>query len=234
MVNSRFFPGRFRLTFNSITSTTKEELGNLRRLKWDPFWSADGSRIYYIAAYALDRWALYSVGAAGGQPELVHENIESAALSRDGKLMALLRLDPVSRGVSVWLSSPPGSEPRPYSEAPFTERIFITGLLQFSPQGDRLVALFFNFGEPTEFWVLPLPSGRPYQVLRSSTADYLSFAPFSVLPDGRHILLEMAPRPDSTRHLFVADLERDVAQPLTQTTRAELQPAVSPDGKRIA
>jgi Tol biopolymer transport system component len=164
----------------------------------------------------------------------VHANIESAALSRDGKLMAFLRLDPASRAISVWLSSPPGSEPRPYSEAPFTQRYFDTGVLRFSPQGDRLVALIYTAGEPTEFWVLPLPSGRAYQVLRSSTADCVGFFPFSVLPDGRHILLEMAPRPDWTRHLFVADLERDVARPLTQTTRAELQPAVSPDGKRIA
>ena len=118
-------------TFNSSTSTTKAEPGSFSSLKWDPFWSADGSRIYYIAAYAGVNWALYSVGAAGGQPELVHKSIESAALSRDGKLMAILRFDPTSRAVSVWLSSPPGSELRPYSEAPFTQRHFDTGSCGF-------------------------------------------------------------------------------------------------------
>ena len=187
-------------------------------------------RIYYGAEFEL-----HSVGAAGGQPELVYKNIESAALSRDGKVMALLRLDPTSQSLSVWLSSPPGSELRPYLEDPFTDRHFDFGVLRFSPQGDRVVAWVGSAGEPTEFWVLPLPSGRPYQVLRSAAADCLnSPLPFSVLPDGRHILLEMQPRPDWKHHLFVADLKRDVAHPLTRTTLAEEQPALSPDGERIA
>jgi Tol biopolymer transport system component len=164
----------------------------------------------------------------------VYKNIESATLSPNGNLMALLRLDPTSRVGSVWLSSPPGSEPRPYSEAPFIQRHFDTGVLRFSPQGDRVVAWIWSEGEPTEFWVLPLPRGKPFQVLRTSTADCLFPARFSVLPDGRHIVLEMQPRPDSRHHLFVADFERDEVQPLTQTTLSELQPAISPDGERIA
>ena len=170
-----------------------------------------------------------SVGAAGGQPELLYKDVTSAALSRDGKVLALLR-----HGASISLSSPPGSEPRPYREAPFTGHHFDSGILRFSPQGDRLVAWMWQEGKPTEFWILPLPRGKPFQVLRNSTADCLFPQPFSVLSDGRHIVLEMQPRPDWSQHLVVANLERDAVQPLTRTTHSENQPALSPAGDRIA
>ena len=177
---------------------------------------------------------LRSVGVGGGRPELVYKDISSAALSPDDRQMALIRHDSGTGYGSVWFASPPGTEPRPYLEAPFTDHRFNEGILRFSPQGDRVVAWVWRTGEPTEFWILPLKLGKPYQVLRRSTADCLFPAPFSVLPDGRHLVPEIQPRPDWTVHLFVADLEQDTMQPLTRTTLEEIQPAVSRDGSRIA
>jgi dipeptidyl aminopeptidase/acylaminoacyl peptidase len=56
----------------------------------DPFWSPDGTRLYYVSL-ARDRDGLWSISAAGGEPEIVMENVSSAALSPDGRTLAFLR-----------------------------------------------------------------------------------------------------------------------------------------------
>jgi serine/threonine protein kinase len=90
-----------------------------------PFWSPDQSRIYYISADPSGR-AVWSVGVAGGVPQLVlggiggYIGLDGAALSRDGRTLAVLKREEGSAGRwSVWLSSPPGAAPRKYMPAPF-------------------------------------------------------------------------------------------------------------------
>jgi Tol biopolymer transport system component/DNA-binding winged helix-turn-helix (wHTH) protein len=222
--------GKFQIFARALSASKPVQLTPAGSSHWksSPFWSPDGTRVYYIDT------DLYSVGAAGGEPELAYRGVDSAAFSRDGKVMALLRRDAGPPGVSLWFASPPGKAPQPYVERPFANRHFGTGVVRFSPRGDKLIAWMWTEGEPTEFWVIPLPRGRPFRVLARSTADALFPTPFDVLVDGRHLVLEIQPRPDWTQHLFVADLERDALEPLTRTTVTETQPAVSPDGERIA
>src|SRR5262249_54451964 len=45
-----------------------------------PFWSADGKRIYYVSL-ARDRESIWSVGAAGGTPQIVIENASRGAMT---------------------------------------------------------------------------------------------------------------------------------------------------------
>src|SRR5689334_7140406 len=45
-----------------------------------PFWSADGSRIFYLSG-AEGPPALWSIGAAGGAPQTVLKDVYRAALS---------------------------------------------------------------------------------------------------------------------------------------------------------
>ena len=69
-----------------------------------PFWAPDGSRLYYISEHN-GRPALWSIIAAGGAPELMLDNVAQAAISPDGKTMAMLRADRQSRprhGRSGW------------------------------------------------------------------------------------------------------------------------------------
>jgi hypothetical protein len=54
------------------------------------FWGADGTRLYYVSL-ARDRDGLWSISAVGGEPEFVMENVSRAALSPDGRNLALLR-----------------------------------------------------------------------------------------------------------------------------------------------
>ncbi|MBM3792159.1 MAG: serine/threonine-protein kinase, partial [Acidobacteria bacterium] len=79
-----------------------------------PFWSADGSRVLFVQAGNV-----WSVSAAGGEPEQVFPQalaIWYATLSPDGASIALWRQVKREGGYShsVWISSPPGSEPRLY------------------------------------------------------------------------------------------------------------------------
>src|SRR4029079_18506675 len=57
-----------------------------------PFWSPDGKRLYFISL-ARERESLWSIGAAGGTPQLVIENVDRAAISHDGNTIAFLRDD---------------------------------------------------------------------------------------------------------------------------------------------
>src|SRR5262249_6142711 len=82
-----------------------------------PAWSPDGTRIYFAKMGSV-----YSVSRAGGQPELVLAGTRFFDLSPDGRALAVWRAvksaDGGIRG-SVWISSPPGAEPREFLPAPF-------------------------------------------------------------------------------------------------------------------
>jgi hypothetical protein len=53
-----------------------------------PFWSPDGARVYFISG---GRGQLWSVGAAGGEPQLVLDDVAAAAVAPDGEALAFLR-----------------------------------------------------------------------------------------------------------------------------------------------
>jgi Tol biopolymer transport system component len=210
----------------------------------DPFWSQDGARIYYISLAGMAQ-SLWSVGAAGGAPELVVRNVSAAALTPDGRRLFMLREDQYQGDFfqSLWVSSPPAAEPQRYTEGPFKEKRFARGFLRASPDG----AAVGLWGAPTadeasheagyanpELWLLPARGGAPRQVLRElpSRPDP---SPFSFLPDSRHVVFagEFRERTPGT-HLFVADTAGGAYWALTATAGSEEYPAVSPSGREIA
>jgi Tol biopolymer transport system component len=201
----------------------------------DPFWSPDGTRLYYISR-ARDRDGLWSISAAGGEPEFVMENVIRAALSPDSKTLAFLRESATFGHVSLWLSSPPGSAPVAYTRPPFTvERSYTGGTVHFSPDGSKLGLWVNRLGteEAAEFWVLPMGSAAP-RLVPSPVADLVGFSPrFSWLPDSRRVVSAL-PSPRPGVHLWLMDTERAGAQLLTSTGGLENDPTVSPDGQRLA
>jgi hypothetical protein len=69
------------------------------------FWSPDSSRVLYYEDYTGDDTKLWSVAVAGGEPELVRKDFDTAALSPHGKVLAVLRRE---SGVdSVWVPRRP-------------------------------------------------------------------------------------------------------------------------------
>ncbi len=210
----------------------------------DPFWSQDGARIYYISLAGMAQ-SLWSVGAAGGAPELVLRNVSAAALTPDGQRLFLLREDQYQGNFfqSLWVSSPPGSEPQRYAEGSFKEKRFARGFLRASPDS----AVVGLWGAPTadaaareagyanpELWLLSTRGGGPRQVLRE-LPNRPDPSPFSFLPDSRHVVFagEFRERTPGT-HLFVADTASGEHWALTATPGSEQYPAVSPSGQQIA
>jgi len=209
----------------------------------DPFWSPDGTRLYYTAL-ARDRNGLWSITAAGGEPELVLENVGRAALSPDGKTLALFRAVEGEKERSVmhtlWFSSPPGSQPVQYTRPPFGVRRGYsdsTGL-HFSPDGSKLGVWVVPWWEDAprwepEFWIIPMSDAAPRLVGPVAPDLPTVAAPFSWLPDSRSIVSAIG-YPSPGIHLWLTDTERPSSRLLTMTGGVENDPAVSPDGRRMA
>ena len=167
----------------------------------DPFWSPDGTRLYYISL-ARDRDGLWSISAAGGEPEFVMEDVNSATL-------VARRQD---AGV---LSGPRGGET--YSVLVVAGRIATASVhaplgdrrrnslatVHFSPDGSKLGAWVIANQHPNSGccrWA----AAAPFTV-RPPVADLpVTPAAFSWLPDSRRVMSAMSsPRPGV--HLWLTD-----------------------------
>ncbi|HXG90342.1 MAG TPA: protein kinase [Vicinamibacterales bacterium] len=218
-----------------------------------PFWSRDGKRVYYISL-AKTRDSIWSVGAAGGTPQVVLHNATRGAISPDGRTLAFLRdeerADIVGTAV-VYLATPQGAEPwaSELVEAAATRYTglgdlrFVEAVLAFSPDGRSLgvCAVPFN-GLPFtpnedshwQFWVVPLAAGeRASRRLTWWTDPVPRVTSFTWLPDSRHIVLGVNAFSTPGSHLWMADLERDRVWPLTNSADSESYPSSSPGGEQI-
>lgn len=184
--------GIVQVSTRSLTSSMRARITRTLFDCRDPFWAPDGSRIYYISL-AGDKEGLWSISAAGGEPELVMENVDAAAISPDGRTLAFFR-EEVSQGgfhKALWLSSPPRAEPRRYTEPPFGTTLFAHAVLHFSPDGStigvwtELHRIDADGASPRAFWIIPLPTGRPRVVMESMWSQWTGIARFSWLPDSR-------------------------------------------------
>lgn len=205
-----------------------------------PFWSPDGRRIFYISL-ARDREGIWSVGAAGGVPQIVIEDATRGAISPDGRTLAFLRDEQPADIVgtsALWLSTPIGAQPTKY--LPFDTLRFVEGALSFSPDGSKLalsaVQRTINLQPEArgwQFWILPLLTGQPYRRLQWWADLAPRVTNFAWLPDSRHVVLGITSLSTPGSHLWMADLERDRAWPLTRGPGSEYDPSPSPRGEQV-
>jgi Tol biopolymer transport system component len=211
-----------------------------------PFWSPDGNRLYYVSL-AREREGIWSIGAAGGTPQVVVENASRAAISPDGRTLAFLRDDQRADTIgtaALWLSTPDGSAPwssegverAARRHEPLGVRRFIEASLAFSPDG-RSVALC---GVPSavedrmwQFWIVPLPGGEPRRRLQWWTDAGPRSVSYSWFPDSRHVALSVTSLSTPGSHIWIADLETDRAWPLTRGADSESFPSVAASGDRL-
>ena len=199
-----------------------------------PFWSPDGSRIFYIASTPTS--SLWSVGAAGGAAAQVLPDVYRATISPDSQSLAFLRfetMDSTTLRLGLWLSSPVGAAPRKFEPPPISGMRYYFGAVQFAPDGKTLGFWMQMWDGHPEFWLLPFPSGQPTQPFLS-WRERVPFDQFRWMPDSRHVLFPYRKPQDASTHLWIADIARGSLLQITGGNGNESSPAVSPDGRSIA
>ncbi|HEY1341142.1 MAG TPA: protein kinase [Bryobacteraceae bacterium] len=213
--------GVLQIFVRNVSSSTPTQLTHQDASCFTPFWSADGARVYYLAG---QQTALWNVAVAGGQPRKVLDNIYSAALTRDGKTLAVLAVKPNGL-VGLAFSSPPGAPLVPYTQGGLGDfpKTFALAL-KFSPD-DRVLGVSLMGGSPV-FWTVPMDGGKPERLL-SPMAELNAF---DWMPKGHEIV-------GSGRNIMALnmwDLRSAGVRAIHTSSGAEQWPAVSPDGRTLA
>jgi eukaryotic-like serine/threonine-protein kinase len=195
----------------------------------EPFWSEDGSHVYYLSADETGGKSLWSVGAAGGLPKLVRKGVDAASVGPAG-VLAFLRPEP-DEGVSLWISPHIDSgDAYRYHQDTWKQRSFSRGYVGFSPDGKSIGLWLATWDGASEFWILPYPSGSPRRAFTFEDGVY----PFKWMPGGRRILFAGVFPGTIGSDIHIADLGSGRFVPLTKTTQDAMNPAISPDSKKIA
>ena len=218
----------------SLASSTRFQVTHSRFDCHNPFWSPDGSRIFFHSL-ARDKESLWFVSPAGGQPELLIDGAIRSAITPDARTLAFLRAESDSpTRLGLWFSSPVGAEPTRFKNFALTD-----GELGFSPDGSRLLVWattgvgFDTFNTNNGFWMIRLPEGQATPIMPEFSGARVPTT-FSWLPDGRRIVFAEDDGRTPGTHLWMADLTTADAHALTVTNGSEGSPSVAPDSTRIA
>lgn len=207
-----------------------------------PFWTRNGERVDHTSQAGEDE-ALWSVGVAGGRPELELENVYRAAIDADGTRLALLRSDPGAAMRQVlWWSSPPGAPPQREQRPPFDKlRTGGDGLVRFSPDGQLMVWMYdvdtINSADPSRssgFYLVPAGAGAVKQVLTALPEGAANVTLFDWWTDSRQTVMALPDATGGNRHLWITDTVSGAARQITAGHTNETAPAVAPGGSRIA
>ena len=214
---------------------------------WHPFFSADGTRIYYVTSGQTSR-ELWSVSVAGGTPERVLPDLGGgtplggAAMSRDGKALVVLR--PRKTGdpeMSVWISSPPGAPPRPYPGSP-GGRTLSRAWFHFSPDGSKLLLTLaralVGADRPVEWWLLQWPppateqAGAVRRIFEDGPRGWFHFTGDWLL-DNRHVVVSVPRDGEVGGPLWIADTVKGTWRRVTPGLVAHDPPRVSREGRVV-
>jgi len=205
------------------------------------FFSPDGSRVFFVTSGETSR-ELWSVSVAGGKPERVFSNLgwhpflDGAGVSPDGGALGIVRpVRPGESEMSLWVSSPPGAELRPYPGSP-TVRNPSRAHLRFSPDGSKLMLILNPRGERVQWWLLDWPP--PAAAQRRSVRRLFERGPAGMtgtsadwLSDSRHLIAAVHEEGNLGGPLWIADTVTGSWQRLTPPPLSFTGPRVSRDGR---
>ena len=146
--------GVWQVFSRAVDSPSAAHITNGKEPALEPFWSADGSRIYF-----QQRGNLYVASATGGAPQLLAQDAVNGDLSSDGRRLAFFR---PSKG-GVWLSGADGSGAVQYRGKNFPARLR-AAVLRFSQDGESLAVLALpdsSSGSTLDLWTIPVKGGDP-------------------------------------------------------------------------
>jgi Tol biopolymer transport system component len=218
--------GQAQIFTRSMDAISGTQISSVSGRALLPFWSHDGSRVYFMLGNDL-----YFTGAAGGAAQLALRDAAFGTFSPDGKRMAFLR--PSDK--RLWLANADGSGASPYRSPGFPDELRVAASA-FSPDGTRIAAFIATRQQDdilTQLWLLPLNGGAARRVpLQSSIGEFRNVVWF---PDGRRVLASVAfGRSQTAPQLFRIDTVTGAAEPVTNGPHSEAYACLSPDGRRIA
>ena len=188
-----------------------------------PFWHPSGDRIYFHA-----EGSLWSVGAAGGQPEKLIDNVASAAISPDGKTILFNRLR--ENKEIFWSAAADGKD--------------VAQALDLGPQSPERVSIGFSpdgqtvslTGYGTDVALMRFPFHKDETKVQSIDFHLppdTFIQGLAWMPDNRHVVLGTVAGFSSFR-LARGDVRSGNFEPFPDSELLQTGPAVSPDGSRIA
>ncbi len=203
-----------------------------------PLFSPDGSHVWFMAA--RDNRSIWSIGAAGGDPQPVLRNLggfvglEGAELSPDGRTLVVAKAEN-NEATTLQISSPPGSALQAFPSAPKVNATFSRVRPRFSHDGKKLLTVFAGTrrADDNGLWVQAWPPGRAARKLGIGQRLGVSVDSADWLPDNRHIVVATLPADDSFSggRLFLIDSESDSVWALTADNADAASVAVGSDGR---
>jgi Tol biopolymer transport system component len=201
-------------------------------------WTTGGKIIFWTQRQ------LWSVSPIGGEPESLEADAERTAARYGGGPPSVTRDGTVTAGLfrgadgvaNIWTSQLSDARSTPYDPSPFATKTVTAGTsLKFSPDG-RQILLFQDVGvDGIQAWLMPYQASaaNPPRRILQGIATARRPPAFSWMPDSRHVVMS-ASFGGAVDQLYLADTVSSTFAVLSSGTRAQVLPAVSPDGRRLA
>ena len=171
-----------------------------RNLGSRPRWSADGTKIYYLAADSVENTLVRERDLRTGVERdlFAHGSLREIEVSPDGRYLAVQtgRNDPASRTLSLLLVPVAGGEPRELVREPAAAAVTNAwGTMAWTPDSRALLTAR-RAGSAVELWLIETEAGRA----RKLDIDVSGWAlaegagiggGFALSPDGRSITFSM-------------------------------------------
>jgi Tol biopolymer transport system component len=178
----------------------------------------------------VDR-SLWSSAVAGGEAEKVLDRVARAAISPDGKTLAVTVIQPDGSTFAPMLSSPPGAPPRPYPQE-IIARQRSTRIDDFGPKfsknGTKVGIL--STMDRAAFWVIPMDGSAAQNIMSGPELPDV-FAAWDWL-DERSIA--WSPSSVGDTHVQRWDSRDGSRREITSGVSQEKFAALSPDGRTLA
>jgi Tol biopolymer transport system component len=223
--------GLFQIFTRKIGSSTPSQLTHQDASCFLPFWSPDGTRVYYIVSRGVVDRSLWSSAVAGGEPVKVLDYVSRAAISPDAKTLAVTVIRSEGSTFVPMLSSPPGAPPRPYPQDAIS-RQRSTRIDDFAPKfskDGRNVGIL-STGDRAEFWIVPMDGGAPENIMNGPELPDI-FPAWDWLGDRS---IAWSPSSVGDTHVERWDSRGGPRREITSGVSQEKFAALSPDGRTLA
>ena len=213
--------GILQVFTKSLDSTTPTQITHETQPAWNPLWSANATRIYFITGIR-PKTVLRSIAVAGGSSEVVLDRVSKADLSPDGRTLAVVVPD-AEGAYQLAFSSPPGATPRFDSRIPLSDGALLE--LRFD-----LTGTYLGVSNNDRFWKIPLDGGPSEEVERRPRAPFTWRFAWSadgpIVGDGA-----VAAR---ASHLWSSPVASGRSRTITSGPSQDAYPALAPDGRTLA